>query len=380
MNRNKLGWLAVILVLSLGIAGMGQCNVEVEDNNSGMMADFVADLPGSGCIEGSIGIVGDIDFFYFNLSSPQSVLIETITSEDTEITLLHQDGSFIAQNDDAALNVYSSRIERYLLAGTYLVAVWEHNDDNVIYSYTLSVSASGCYQEVEDNNSMGWADPIGELPGVACATGSIGIVGDIDFFSFVVLDRTILTLYTETTEDTEIALLDAQGTVISSNDDYLVGEYWSWIEREVPPGTYYAVVWEHNDDNVIYNYTLVVSGESCISEIEPNDESILADAMGVVPGQVCATGSIDPIGDLDYFEFEVAVATYVTLSTITAGDTEMALLDSFGNTLAVNDDLSVQDRSSWIGMNLAAGVYYVVVHDFSDSNRIPAYKLVITGD
>ncbi|MFC2078891.1 hypothetical protein ACFLSZ_02815 [Candidatus Bipolaricaulota bacterium] len=380
MKRNQTGWLIVILMLALGMTALGQCYTEIEDNDSSALADFVADLPGSGCIDGSIGVVGDLDFFYFDLASPRWVLIETITSEDTEIALLDVNGNLISQNDDIALSVYSSAIEEYLLAGRYFVVVWEHDDDNVIYSYTLSVSAETCTEEVEDNDSAGVADYLGQFPGEGCVFGTIGIVGDTDFYWLDVLDWTVLTISTVTNEDTEIALLDSDGTVLASNDDYAVGEYWSWMEEEVGPGTYYVVVWEHDDDNVIYDYSLVVTGTSCISEIEPNDESILADNMGVVPGQLCATGSVDPIGDLDYFSFDVAAATYVVIWTETTGDTEIALFDEFGNQLAVNDDVSVGDTSSWIGMDLGVGSYYVAVREFTGADWIPYYTLHVEAD
>ena len=380
MKRNRTGWLAVVLVFALSITGLGQCFTEVEDNDSRTLADWVADLPGTGCIDGSIGVVGDVDFFYFDLSSERWVTIETITNEDTEIALLDSAGNVIAQNDDIALDVYSSSIEQYLAPDRYFVAVWEHGDDNVIYSYTLSVSAAGCTEEYENNNSLELADYLGEFPGEACAVGTIGVVGDLDIFSLVATDWTVLTISTVTNEDTEIALLDEYGDVIAVNDDYVVGEYWSWIAEEVPPGTYYVVVREHGDDNVIYDYTLVLSGTSCVSEIEPNDDYTLADYMGDVPGELCATGTIAVIGDLDYYEFDVTYATYVTISTVTTGDTEIGLFDEFGNTLARNDDVAVGDTSSWIGMNLAAGVYYVAVREFADTDWVVPYTLYVTGD
>ena len=380
MKRNLSGWLVVILLLVLGVVGFGQCKTEVEDNDSGAVADWVADLPGSGCIEGTIGIVGDIDYYYFDLSSSRWVTIETLTNEDTEIALLDEYGDVIAQNDDIALNVYSSSIQEYLYAGRYFVAVWEHDHDNVIYDYTLNVYTEGCATEVEDNDSLALADYIGQFPGTACAVGTIGVVGDLDGYSLTVTDLTVLTISTVTNEDTEIALLDEYGDVIAVNDDYVIGEYWSWLSREVPQGTYYVVVREHDDDNVIYDYTLVVSGTSCISEIEPNDDYTLADYMGDVPGDLCATGTIAVIGDLDYYAFDVTVATYVTLWTVTTGDTEIGLFDALGNTLAENDDVSAGDRSSWIGMDLVAGTYYVAVREFIDTDWVVPYTLYVTGD
>jgi hypothetical protein len=380
MKRRLAGWLVVILVLALGVVGFGQCKTEVEDNDSGALADWVADLPGSGCIEGTIGIVGDIDFFYFDLSSSRWVTIETLTNEDTEIALLNSDGDVIAQNDDVALNTYSSSIQEYLYAGRYFVMVWEHGDDNVIYDYTLNVYSEGCAAEVEDNNSLGLADFIGEFPGEGCAVGTIGVVGDLDVFSLTVTEWTVLTISTVTNEDTEIALLDVNGSVLSSNDDYVIGEYWSWLSEEVGPGTYYVLVREHDDDNVIYDYTLVVSGRTFISEVEPNDNYTLADNLGTLPGSLSASGALSVVGDLDYYQFEVTSATYVTLSTVTTGDTEIGLFDAFGNTLAENDDISSSDTSSWIGMNLAAGTYYVAVREFVDSDWVVEYTLHVTGD
>ncbi|MFC2082860.1 DVUA0089 family protein [Candidatus Bipolaricaulota bacterium] len=380
MKWIRIGACAAGLAIALSIAGFGQCYSEIEPNDSSGLADVVASLPGSGCIEGSIDIVGDVDFYYFTVDVPRWVLIETVTNEDTEIALLDSDSLILAQNDDVAVGVISSGIEQYLIAGTYYVAVWEHNDDNVIYAYTLTVSAEGCALEVEPNDAPDLADPLSGMPGEDCISGSIGIVGDIDFFRFEVLDWTILTISTVTNEDTEITLFDEFGAFLASNDDYVVGEYWSWLEVEVSPGNYYVVVEEHGNDNVIYDYTLIVTGTSCVSEIEPNDDDFLADSLGILPGQLCASGSIDPAGDLDYFTFDVDVAGFVVLWTEATGDTEIALFDEVGNLLEENDDVAVDDTSSWIGRDLPAGVYFVAVREFTGADWIPSYTLYVEMD
>jgi len=380
MRRGTFGMIVVILLLASGVSAWSQCATEVEDNNTVALADYVAELPGAGCIEGSIGVVGDIDFYYFDVLSPRWVLIETLTNEDTEIALWDIDGNQMAQNDDIALNIYSSRIEEFLATGRYIVAVWEHGDDNVIYDYTLHISAEGCSEEVENNDSFDLADHLGDVPGEVCVTGSIGVVADYDLFSFNVTSGCLLTISTVTNEDTEIALLDVYGNVIASNDDYVVGEYWSWIEREMPIGTYYVMVWEHGDDNVIYSYTLVVQGSMCVSEVEPNDDYTLADAIGNLSGQLCASGSIGGSGDLDYFMFTVSRAMSVTLWTETTGDTEIALFDGAGNTLASNDDVSATDTSSWINIDLPVGTYYVAVREFTGADWIDSYLLYVSTD
>jgi len=100
----------------------------------------------------------------------------------------------------------------------------------------------------------------------------------------------------------------------------------------------------------------------------------------MLPGQLCGTGAIDVLEDVDVFEFDVAVASYVTLSTVTGGDTELALLDVYGNVLALNDDVAVGDLQSWIGATLSAGTYYAVVLEHDNDNVISTYTLYIAGD
>ncbi len=378
MRARHIGWM---LVLILGLSGMvlGQCLTEVEDNNTASLADSVGRLPGSGCIRGTIGIVGDVDYYYFDLASSERVLIETITNEDTEIALLDANGVVLAQNDDRALDVLSSRLEAALTAGRYFIAVWEHDHDNVIYDYILNVRTTGCSTEVEDNNTLSLADRMGLVPAELCIAGSIGVVGDLDFYAFEVYTTTNVTLSTVTDGDTEIALYDATGTVLAVNDDIAIDTYWSWIEKDLPPGIYFVGVWEHGDDAVIPEYTLVVNGMPCFPEAEPNDTVSLADNLGILGFNLCASGSIASAGDIDVYQFELIEPKVVVISTQTEGDTQIALFDQWGDTIATNDDVAAGDRSSQIRAPLAAGVYTIAVGEFSGTHGIPSYSLHLFG-
>lgn len=370
-----LGIIAAVPVMSYG-----QCSTELEGNDIAQLADRVATIPGSGCIWGTIGVVGDWDYYWFEVTAPRWVYIETITNEDTEIALLDELGNTLALNDDVAVGVVSSAIIEYLAIGTYYVLVHEYGDDNVIYDYTLSVYSEGCVQEIESNDSISSSDGIGMIPGDLCATGSIDMYGDKDFYWFTVDSEAVVTIYTETDGDTEISLIDDYGYLVAQNDDTPAGGLSSLLIVDLTAGMYFVEVWEHNDDAWIGQYTLHVVGDLCVCEIEPNDDLFLADYLGMLPGQLCGTGAIDYIADEDVFEFDVAVTSYVTLSTVTNGDTELALLDAYGNVLAFNDDVVVGDLQSWIGATLSAGTYYAVVLEHDEDNVIPAYTLYITGD
>ena len=375
MRKMRTGWMALGMVLLIAIAGAGQCGVEVEPNDAMDVADYMGELPGSSCFEGQIEVVGDVDYFYFTLTSARWVTIETITSEDTEIALIDAFGTILSQNDDFAVDVVSSYINTFLQPGEYYIAVFEHGNDNVIYNYTLSVVADLCIYEVEDNDTVSLADYLGDLPGDLCGYGTIGIVGDIDFYYFTVAAAQWVVIETITNEDTEISLFDNVGSLIARNDDIAIDVYSSYISAFLNPGTYAVAVFEHGNDNVIYDYTLSVSGRACTFEIEPNDDSVLADALGTLPGSLCASGAIDVVGDLDYYSFDLVSPAFVQIYTTTTGDSEIALFDAVGNTLAVNDDVAAGDYSSWIGQDLAPGTYYVAVREFGSDGLIDAYTL-----
>lgn len=371
------GTMAVIgLILFAGLTAWGQCLFEVEENDTVSLADFVADVPGGGCISGQIQSVGDVDYYWFTVSTPGWVTIQTWTTEDTEIALLDASEMLIAQNDDAVVGDVSSSITEYLIAGNYIVLVWEHGNDNVIYDYTLEISVA-CMDEIEDNDSADLADILGTIPGQLCVSGSIGWVGDLDVYQFEVVAFTSVSISTVTTEDTEIGLYDAFGDLLVSNDDAGPSDLSSFLTAGLPAGVYYVIVWEHNDDNVIYDYTLVVESLPCLSEVESNDEPALADDFGVISGPVCTTGSIDRVGDLDYFAFSLASPALVTLSTETFGDTEIALYTQTGNLIAANDDVTVGDTQSWISQRLGAGTYFVAVWEHLDDDLISTYNLTI---
>ena len=177
-----------------------------------------------------------------------------------------------------------------------------------------------------------------------------------------------------------MALYDATGAVLAVNDDIALDTYWSWIEKDLSPGVYFVGVWEHGDDAVIIDYTLVVNGMPCFPEIEPNDHASTADNLGILGFNLCASGSIAPGGDVDVYQFELVEPKVVVISTQTDGDTMIALFDQWGNTLATNDDVADGDRSSQIRAPLAAGVYTIAVGEFSGTQGISFYSLHLFGN
>jgi len=247
-------------------------------------------------------------------------------------------------------------------------------------SVVFSLYGQPCwYSEVESNDSAGVADFITSIPGIGCMNGSISPVGDLDYYVFTVVTPTQVTIETLTPDDSEIRLMDEDGATIDQNDDVGSGQYRSRIIRNLSPGRYYVEVWEHGNDAEIHEYTLRVFAEGCGSEVEPNDYNPIADYIGSVPGELCMTGSIQYLGDVDYFVFQVPSTTSVTVSTITDGDTMIEVYSAeSGDLVAENDDVAVGQLWSKVSVALEFGAYFVVVREYGDDDLIDSYSLLVS--
>ena len=120
------------------VGQVGGCQ-EVEPNAGPLLADELCQVGGMFRISASIDPAGDIDWFYFNLSSSRNVIIETSgPSGDTVIILYDGDLDVLAYDDDSGTGSFS-RIQIDLGPGTYYVAVLEYGSPDVIPEYELTV-------------------------------------------------------------------------------------------------------------------------------------------------------------------------------------------------------------------------------------------------
>jgi len=233
------------------------CDYEVEYNDSPDAADYVATVPGSGCRTGYISDVYDDDYYWFEVLSPSTVQIETVTDDDTQIWLYDSYGNEIAYDDDSGVSL-ASYLSIDLYPGTYFVSVMSYGGD-AYFDYTLNVGSNICPYEVEYNDTSGSADSLAFLPGSGCRLGSIDHAYDEDWYSLVVSYQTYVVLETETSGDTYLELLDQWGNLIEWDDDDGI-DLGSRIARYLAPGTYYARV-THYRDGTVWEYVLYASSQ-----------------------------------------------------------------------------------------------------------------------
>lgn len=285
--------------------------------------------------------------------------------------------------------------------------------------------------EVEINDTQATATPLGGADG---AFGAIGPAGDVDWYTVDVVQAgsSIRAVVSDGLGgcppgfDSLLVLYDPFGSSIASDDESgaascsLIDPVAQPGAKGLPSGTYALAVSQASGAVAQPWYVLEVvvhppgcgdavlgAGEQCDDgnetdgdgcsascqaeppwEIEPNDTQFQATPQW--PANDLWKASLSPLGEQDWFSFVVPQGANVTLSTNDLGnvagctyDTVIHLVDSLGTELTSNDDGGVNSCSKLDPAsnpevaNMAAGTYYVRVHEIFDSSVIPGYELHI---
>ncbi len=132
-----------------------------------------------------------------------------------------------------------------------------------------------------------------------------------------------------------------------------------------------------------------LEGNFCSEGNMPNDGTVTATSLAGCLGGV---GTIDPIGDQDYFEVVVGTAGSSLRAEVTtlagnacpAGfDSYLRMYDASGVELGSDDDDGIDSCSlitpaDAFAVNLAAGTYYLRVEDFANNETQGLYALRVT--
>ena len=119
---------------------------------------------------------------------------------------------------------------------------------------------------------------------------------------------------------------------------------------------------------VVVADTMEQSG--CSWEQESNNDVTVADSLD----SGCRQGSISPVGDADWYYFNVSGTGSIHIETTTSGDTEIYLYNSSLSLLASDDDSGV-GYGSLIVRSLGPGTYFVQVVEHGYDSTVSAYEL-----
>ena len=162
----------------------------------------------------------------------------------------------------------------------------------------LLLTASSVAAQSPDATALGrLAVPIDTLTGA----GSLSYPGELDWYTFEVTEPGtihVLAVDTDGHESIRALLFDVDFDFIDHSEK-------GRIAATLEPGIYSIRV--DSVDSSTTSYELSVSNGV---EVESNDGLIEATALGAVDGLIRITGAIDPVGDADFYRFEIPEAGF----------------------------------------------------------------------
>ncbi len=241
------------------------------------------------------------------------------------------------------------------------------------------------FQIIADNyvrdDSLSYVGPVDTIPGDAtttevlplgtAVTAALNTVGDWDWFQFNVAADGIFTFSlsgsgANPVSDTYMRLYDSGSNLIAFNDDGGPGLF-SEITISLTAGSYFVEAASFLD-SLSGEYTLLATELVLPADTIPADMTTTEVLVVDVP----VVEYLNPVGDSDWFQFNVAADGAFLFNLSGSGvapvsDTVLTIYDAAGNIVAQNDDISFFNRNSEVFVELAAGNYFVGAASFADS-------------
>ena len=341
------------------------------------------------------GEAGDNDWKSFTATANAAYVISTenlLFSSDTYLLLYRLDGAtpvLLAADDDSGSGL-GSRIEWVApAAGTYYIRSRHYSSTvfgpNTGYDLRLATTTVAG-DSFESDNTRADARSIA-LDTIQQHTSHVQ--SDHDWVVFAATGGTTYTFQTTiaagSRSDTILDLYDANGTLITTNDDSAGTMQSTIVHTPSGSGNLFARVRQFNPG--VYGsqatYALRVTSTACTGadSNEPNDSIATATAY---TGGSTQSHNHACAGDRDFIRFAASRNMDYDIRTFALGtgaDTVMTLLDSSGAVLALNDDGGGGAASRIAFRAPSDGNFFVMVRHFAPSamGTTTNYSFMITS-
>jgi|GEM_PF-5805925 len=351
-----LGWTLAIGITSLPVLA--------QDDNHGDTTETATIITPDSVTPGYINRDLDFDYFRIVVMTEGILRIRTTGATDTGGGLFDSSGNALAYNDDALraggadLNF---QIFHPVTRGSYYLLVTGYPGETGPYALLTSLNP-GSAEDDHVNSEVNAA--ITTIPQESATNGILEYSGDLDVFRVEIRNAGILTIRTEGSTNTAGGLADAQGIILAENDDR-PGDTNFEISYPVEAGTYYIGVGSY-DLGETGPYRLVVDGPGDGPQRDDHGDSPES-ATAIAPDSA-TEGVIDPGGDRDFFRITVETAGFLTVRTTGDTDTVGTLFDATGTSLITNSEISKEDLNFLISYPVTAGIYYLEVRGYGESD------------
>lgn len=324
---------------------------------------------------------GDEDFFRIELAEAGLLNVQTDGFTDTFGTLLNESGGTIDLDDDSGAN-FNFSVQTFLAAGTYFIKV-EGFNSSTTGAYSITATLSFGVQGDDHGGSI-------RTPSSTVITSPrirpLGFLepNDVDVFRIEVPSRRRLIIESRGSTDTIGQLLDADGNIITSNDDILFDGFDSprtnlnfRIDRVLDAGTYFIAV--TGFDGSVGLYRLRARFRRARDDLRLDGQDIDRFAARQINHSrrrvVGLNARFDQEGDVDMFRITVPTAGLLEISTRGNSDTVGSLFNAAGSSLATADDIDFfgDNLNFSISEFVQAGTYFIQVNEFGDNTG--SYRL-----
>jgi hypothetical protein len=244
------------------------------------------------------------------------------------------------------------------------------------------------------------AHPLGQVALGELAVGALEITGDRDWFSVQLAAGATYLINLQgqqagagTLDDPYLRLHDSNGALLAENDDVELG-----VNRDSQltftastSATYYLEAGAFND-SLTGTYTCILSSTGLTDDFRDSLGDPAA-PFGQVAVNGSAIGTLDAIGDRDWFRVQLVAGTTYLINlqgqhagTGTLEDPIMRLHDGNGAVIAQNDDVTdgVNRDSQLTFTASTSGVYYIEAGGFNDdyvgTYRVSVNTTALTDD
>ena len=339
--------------------------LDVEDDH-GDGVDGASEMVLGESVEGMLDYEGDVDYFVFEAVEGKvyEVEVDLGTLSDSVVAVVDPNGWEVAWNDDRADGGLGSGLAwRAPQSGDFFVEVSGFGEG----SYMLAVVVSDIVDDYADGVVGATEVVLGES-----VEGVLEYADDVDVFVFAAVEDVLYEVDVElgTLSDSAVAVYDADGVWLGSNDDRGDGSFASRLVWRAPrSGDLFVEVSGYGEGS----YTLTVRQSDIM-----DDHSNLSEGATAVEVGRSAPGVLDYPDDVDVFVFGALEGTLyeidVTLGTL--ADSIVAVYDSDGFELAWDDDYegSLASRVEWRAP--LTGDFYVEVSGYGEGSYTLAVEVL----
>ncbi|MBK6998774.1 MAG: pre-peptidase C-terminal domain-containing protein [Rhodoferax sp.] len=306
-------------------------------------------------VVGNIEVAGDRDWFKVSLNAGESYAFSLSQTPnglpDPYLALYDSNGTLVTENDDTGSNANSQIAFIAGIGGAYYLSA--QGFDQETGTYTLAAART----VVDDYGST--ADTSADLPMNGSIAGDIEIASDTDWFKVsLIAGETYTFSLSQTTNgltDPYLELYDPNSKLVARNDNSGDSSTDSKIVYFADfSGTYYLSARGSNAETGTYTLaaTKIV-----------DDYGNTASTSGTLAIDASVVGSVEVVGDQDWFKVELNAGEYYEFSLTQTpdglADPYLELHDSNGTLVAENDNGSNSPNSRIVYSPSLSETYYL---------------------